>query len=80
MTREKLFADLSQIISEELSCSISDIKMETCADDIDGWDSLAHARLILRIEDSFNLRLPGDRLFELDNVGELANLISDARG
>ncbi|MEQ9520178.1 MAG: acyl carrier protein [Parvibaculum sp.] len=78
MTHSDVFSRVSQIISDELGCEISEVHLKASADDIDGWDSLAHARLILKIEDVFNLRLPGDRLFELDNVGDLVALVSEA--
>lgn len=80
MSADDVFQRLSQVISRELGCDISDIHRDTSADDIDGWDSLAHARLILKIEGVFDLRLPGDKLFELDNVGDLVVLVSDAQG
>ena len=80
MSADNVFQRLSQVISREFGCDISDIHRDTSADDIDGWDSLAHARLILKIEEVFDLRLPGDKLFELDNVGDLVVLVSDAQG
>ena len=43
--------------------------------DVDGWDSLSHSLLILGVEDEFGVDLPLDRTFELQNVGELVDLI-----
>ena len=51
------------------------IDLDTTAEDIDGWDSLAHARLILALEDRFGVVFPAARLFDLKTVGELAELI-----
>jgi acyl carrier protein len=50
----------------------------TSAEDIDGWDSLAHARLILALEERFRVEFPAARLFDLQNVGELAELIDSS--
>ena len=51
------------------------IDAATTAEDVDGWDSLAHARLILALEERFGVTFPAARLFDLKNVGELAELI-----
>lgn len=49
----------------------------TTAADVDGWDSLAHARLMLEIEAGFGVVLPGERLFDLDSVGDLVELLHE---
>lgn len=48
-------------------------------EDIDGWDSLSHVRLLLMIEDSFGIKLSGSEGTRLKNVGELIDLISRRR-
>lgn len=71
--------NICSIIAAELDCGISDLHPATTADDVDGWDSLAHARLIMAIEDRLNVRFPGDKLFELNCVGDLVNLVDDVK-
>ncbi|PCJ72136.1 MAG: hypothetical protein COA62_01680 [Rhodobiaceae bacterium] len=71
--------EVAAIIGEELSCDPAAIELATAADDIDGWDSLAHARLILRIETDLNLRFPGNKLFDLGCVGDIVSLVDDCR-
>ena len=46
--------------------------------DVDGWDSLSHSLFILGVEDEFGVDLPLDKTFELQNVGELVDLIRAA--
>ncbi len=53
------------------------IDRSTTALMVDGWDSLAHARLILLVEESFQVTLPGERLFDLDAVGDLIDLLAE---
>jgi acyl carrier protein len=55
------------------------IDADTTAEDVDGWDSLAHARLILALEERFGVTFPAARLFDLKNIGELASLIEAAQ-
>ncbi len=47
----------------------------TTAKDINGWDSLAHIRLIVAIEKSFQLRFSANEISKLENVGEMVDLI-----
>jgi acyl carrier protein len=48
---------------------------ETTADDVDGWDSLAHIRLILSVQKAFAVKFSPAETSRLKNVGELAALI-----
>ena len=51
------------------------INTTTKAEDVDGWDSLAHIRLVVSIEKDFELRFSTDEISNLDNVGDMAELI-----
>lgn len=47
---------------------------EMTADDVDGWDSLAHIRLILSIQKAFNIKFSPVEMNRLKNVGDLIAL------
>jgi acyl carrier protein len=51
---------------------------ETIAGDIEGWDSLNHARLLLRIEQRYSIDLPIDDIEEAKNVRELLTIVNRA--
>ena len=51
------------------------IEAKTTANDIDGWDSLTHIRLVISIEKAFGLRFTAAEISELENVGEMIELI-----
>ena len=51
------------------------IEAKTTANDIDGWDSLTHIRLVISIEKAFGLRFTAAEISELENVGEMVELI-----
>lgn len=51
------------------------ITRDTTADDVDGWDSLSHARLIMEIERHFGIKFVMEEVGDLQNVGELVDLI-----
>ena len=51
------------------------LKPESTADDVDGWDSLSHIRLIISVEKAFKIKFSASEVGKLKNVGELAGLI-----
>jgi len=51
------------------------------ADQVDGWDSFGHLRLIFTVEKSFGVNFAASEITGLKNLGELAELIdSRAKG
>ena len=52
------------------------INVDTTANDIDEWDSLAQIRLILQIEKHFSLHFDASEIENLENVGQMVELIS----
>jgi acyl carrier protein len=53
---------------------------QTMADDIPGWDSLAHINLMFSIEDAFGVRFAGNELAEFANIGELKRFLAERAG
>ena len=49
---------------------------ETTADDIEGWDSVAHINLMFSIEQAVGVQFNGNELAELDNIGELKQFLA----
>lgn len=45
------------------------------ANDVDGWDSLKHVRLLLTVEQAFGVKFSASEAIKLNNVGELAKLV-----
>lgn len=52
------------------------VTSETSAVDVEGWDSLSHSLFILAVEDEFGIDLPLDKTYEMQNIGELVDLIA----
>jgi acyl carrier protein len=66
---------LRQVIHETFFTSRVPISRETTADDVEGWDSLTHVRLLLTIEKTFGIKFRLLEATRLANVGELCDLI-----
>jgi acyl carrier protein len=45
------------------------------AEDVEGWTSLAHVRLVLTVEEAFGIRFSAAQVSSMANVGELASII-----
>lgn len=75
-----MLAELQEIMRVTFRNPLLQIGMDTAAEDVDGWDSLAHARLIVAVEKRFGISFPAERLFQLTSVGELVELIAIRQG
>lgn len=68
----------------EVFCTVFDddeivVNAETTASDIEDWDSLNHISLIGAVEEEFGLRFTMGEVSGMQNVGEMARIIT-ARG
>ena len=50
------------------------LKPELTANDVDGWDSLTHIRLILSVQKAFGVKFSSVEMSRLKNVGDLVAL------
>ncbi len=66
---------LKSVILTELDLDDFEIKDETRADEIPGWDSLNHINVILAIEKSYSIRFKSVEVLRLKNVGGLQKLV-----
>jgi len=66
------------IIADQLAIDPSQLGPETTADDVDGWDSLNHSRLLMRLERDLKRDIPDHLLFDLTNVGDLVRVFEKA--
>jgi acyl carrier protein len=53
---------------------------ELTADDVDGWDSLAHVRFMLTVERAFGIVFPATEMASFKSVGDLASAIATRTG
>lgn len=53
---------------------------ETCADDIESWDSLQHINIIAMLEREFGIEFDIDQIISLENVGDMVRVIEEITG
>ena len=79
MTSTSTLDLVADAIRETLHCGPVDITRATTANDVRGWDSLSHTMILMAVEDAFGLTLPEDRIFGLNTVGDLVDLVDDVK-
>jgi acyl carrier protein len=77
MERIKIIRELTGIFNDVLDLENVELKEETCADDIEEWDSLSHIQLIVAIEKSFAIKFTAKEMIMWDNVGDMVNTIME---
>jgi acyl carrier protein len=75
VTHDEAAALLTTIFTDVLDDDHIVLEDETTANDIEGWDSLSHIRLIVAIEKKFRIRFSASEVSSLRNVGEMLDLI-----
>jgi acyl carrier protein len=75
MEEGQIYQRLNGIFGDVFDDDSVALKAETTADDVDGWDSLSHIRLVLTVEKAFNVKFSAAEVGKLKNVGELVGLI-----
>jgi acyl carrier protein len=75
MDEPQIYQRLTEIFQEIFDEDSIEVTPKLSADDVDGWDSLTHIRLILSIEKVFKIKFSTSEIGKLENVGDLAALI-----
>ena len=75
MNEPEILERLTTIFKEVFDDESIKVGRELSARDVDGWDSLAHIRLMLTVEKTFKVRFSAAEIGKLQNVGDLVALI-----
>jgi acyl carrier protein len=75
MDNAAVYAKLTEIFRDVLDNDEMVLAPHLTANDVPGWDSLSHVRLILTVEKAFRISFTASQVGRLKNVGELADLI-----
>jgi len=75
MSLDAIYEKLTDILRDTFDDEDVVARPELTADQVDGWDSLAHMRLMRNVEKSFGIGFSASQIDALKNVGDLATLI-----
>lgn len=73
---DSVYAQLTSTLRDVFDDETLTARPDLTADDVAGWDSFAHLRLIFSIEKAFGISFAASEITSLKNVGELAGLIA----
>lgn len=76
MQTQAIYDTLTPIFREVLDHDDLILRADMVAGEVDGWDSLAHIRLIVSIEEAFRVRFNASEVAALRNVGDMVALIT----
>ena len=76
MSKEEIFEKIVEILRDEFEDDELEVKNETTAADVEGWDSLNHLQLMNEIEDEFEITFTMAEVQNFQNVGELVDAIA----
>lgn len=77
MDESQIYARLSEIFESVFDDNSIQVTPALSAKDVDGWDSLAHIRLMLTVERAFKVKFTTPEIGKLENVGGLVALIQE---
>ncbi|KWF29314.1 acyl carrier protein [Burkholderia pseudomultivorans] len=75
MIHSEIYAKLTTVFQDVFEDDDLVPTAETTAADVDGWDSLAHVRLILTVQKAFGIKFSASDIAGMKNVGDLVHLI-----
>jgi acyl carrier protein len=75
MPLAEIYERLTQILRDVFDDQALVAGPELTADQVDGWDSFSHLRVIFAVEKTFGMRFAASQIAGLQNVGDLARLI-----
>jgi len=76
LQKTEIYKKLTEILIENLDDSDILISEITTAKDIEKWDSINHITIMISIEIEFQIKFTGYEIENVNNVGELVDLIS----
>lgn len=80
MDRQQTMAEIQEIFRDNFDDETIVLTDETNADDIEDWDSLEQINLLTAIERKYGLKFNLADVRNLQNVGDLLNLLERLRG
>lgn len=75
MTEDEILAKITDAVRDQLDDEEITLTPTTEASSVEGWDSLAHVRIMIAVEEEFGVRFQTSEITTLKNVGALVALV-----
>ena len=84
LSRRRFMSDTLERLNEVFQQVFDDDELAvgptTTAEDVEGWDSLMHVTLMIRVEKAFGVKFTSSQVAGLKNVGQLVELLDHKLG
>jgi len=74
---EDIYRRITKVLGQVFDEIPDEIGPKTSALDIPAWDSLNHINVILGLETEFKIKFTSAQVQDLENVGEIADIITE---
>jgi len=75
MSTDQIYTKLTDILRDVFDDDSLVARPDLTAKQVEGWNSVAHVRLMITVEKAFGVRFLASQMAGLKNVGDLAALI-----
>ena len=76
----EILTRLTTIVADLLDLDSVELTPNSVAEDVEGWDSLAHVRIVVAAEEAYGCRFSTNEITGLKTVGDLVALIKRHSG
>lgn len=76
MDNREIYSRLNEVFRDVFDKADITVSAATVAIDVSGWDSLMHITLMQAVEDEFDVKFSMKEIVSLQNVGEMAAVIT----
>lgn len=80
MDRSKVMTELARLFADVLDVDDVVLTDATTGDDVEGWDSLGHVRLMVAVERAFGVTFTTDEIGDVERLGDIVDLIVAKQG
>ena len=79
MTNDKIFGEISNIISKTLNIKVNDLNLNSGKNNILKWDSLNQVKIILAIDEKYKIKFGTDNFEDLNNIKKIVEVVADKK-
>lgn len=80
MNRDEIYSILNGVFQDVFDDDSITVNDATTSADIEDWDSLEHINLIVAVEKAFGVKFNVGEIHNMNNVGDMVNLIIAKKG
>lgn len=77
MNKSYIMEKLVRIFRENFDDDSIELSEASTWDDVEGWDSLEHIKLIVAMQDEFQLQFNIEEIESMKSVGDMVHIISE---